>query len=100
MDNRKGISLSITAIVVIAVGLVVLLVLLGFFVGGFGRSGEAMRDVTVTAEDQGGAEVQTGMGKISDIWKGGEGDDCKENEDCASAYFCNASDMCQEGSRI
>ena len=92
MENRKGISLSITAIVVIAVGVVVLLVVLGFFVGGFGRTGGAMRDVTAEAETTGGGEVTSGIGNIFRIWGNTVGEACPGgDDDCGSGMICHNS---------
>jgi len=89
LKNDKGISLSITAIVVIAVGLVVMLVVLGYFVGGFGSTGESMKKVTDSAGASTGAdEIGAGVGGISNIWKGDTGDKCDENSDCKSGT-CN-----------
>ena len=89
INNEKGISLSITAIVVIAVGLVVMLVVLGYFVGGFGKTGESMQEVTSAAETAGGAdEIGAGATGISQIWKGGDGDDCDEDTDCKTGFTC------------
>jgi len=88
MENKKGISLSITAIVVIAVGVVVLLVVLSYFVGGFGRTGSTLRDVTSEAEATGGEEVSRGMGNIFSIWGQGVNEDCS-TEDCATGMVCS-----------
>jgi len=93
MENKKGISLSITAIVVIAVGLVVMLVVLGYFVGGFGQTGGAMQGVTADVESQANTSgMGAQVGGISGMWKKGAGGSCQYNEQCRAAYACNMSD--------
>jgi len=85
MKNEKGISLSITAIVVIAVGLVVMLVVLGYFVGGFGQTGGTMQEVTAGAEAQADvADVGGQVGGISGMWKREIGEKCSYDLQCES----------------
>ncbi|MFH1424457.1 MAG: hypothetical protein ABIG20_02115 [archaeon] len=51
-DNRKGISIGINMIVVLAVALVVLIVITGWFLGGFGEIGGAIQNVFGGASEQ------------------------------------------------
>ena len=50
MKNNKGISLSINMVVLLTISLVVLLVVLAYFIGGFGGSGETVRDIKKGAD--------------------------------------------------
>jgi len=88
MKNKKGVSLAISAIVFIAVGLVVMLVVLGFFLGGFTSSGTSMRDVTAEAEKDGGQDVQEGVERAGEIWKALEGQECEKPDDCREGLDC------------
>jgi len=94
MKSEKGISLAITAVVVIAVGLTVLLVVLGYFVGGFGRTGTAIHDVTVEAEEKGAGEIGAVVGGVGEIWKSGKGGRCNVNENCEEGLVCAANKSC------
>jgi len=60
MENKKGISLGITTIVVLATALIVLVVVTSYFLGGFGEIGEGVKDITSGAkvDKEWGEEVQ------------------------------------------
>ena len=88
MKNKKGVSLAINAIVFIAIGLVVMLVVLGFFLGGFGSSGSSMRDVTAEAEKGGAQDVESGVENVQEIWKSLEGQECEKPDDCREGLDC------------
>ena len=95
MENKKGISLSITAIVVIAVGLVVMLVILGYFVGGFGQTGGAMEGVTTDIQQEANTSaIGAQVGGIGKLWKSRKGGRCQVNEDCSGSLVCAANKSC------
>jgi len=66
MKNEKGIALSISAIVMIAVGLVVMLVIIGYFVGGVKSTGGKMS----TASNFSGDELNMSQKaeEVAGIW--------------------------------
>lgn len=64
-SNRKGTSLSIEIVAIIAVVLFVLVVVAGFFFGGFGRSAKGIVDISKGGEE-GAAESDT-AGNIKSI---------------------------------
>ena len=86
MENKKGISLSITTMVVITVGLVVLLVVIGYFVSGMSQTGGTVTEVST------GADVDIGwserVGRAVDIFT-----DCREDADCD----VDNGEECKEG---
>jgi len=90
VENKKGMSIAITAIVVIAISLVVLLIVLSFFTGGFGQSGQAMRDISSEAEEVGSDEVGEGITSNLKLWKKGINKTCAEVGDCGSLLICHS----------
>lgn len=91
MKNKKGLSVAITAIVVIAISLVVLLIVLSFFTGGFGKSGQAMRDISSEAEEVGSDDVGEGITSNLKLWKKGINQTCAEDGDCGTLLVCHNS---------
>ena len=82
MKNRKGISLSITAIVTITIGVVVLLVVLGYFIGGFGKTGSGVTEVAEGADT--GTDWSEKVEGAMDIFS----KECEEDADCDDAKTC------------
>jgi len=64
MKNQRAVSLSINVLVVMAIALTVLLVLMGFFLGGFKDTGEAIRDLKSGSEEV--ARERNTSGEIKD----------------------------------
>ena len=72
--NRKGISIGINVIVIMAIALIALLVILGFFLGGFGTTGGAISGVAgegVTTANS--TDIAGGIQRAIGDWAGGGG---------------------------
>jgi len=86
MKNSKGISLSINMVVLLTISLVVLLVVLAYFLGGFGDSGTKVSDIKK------GAEIDTDWGgdvdKAMDVFD----DECKVDRDCELDETCSSGE--------
>jgi len=89
MKSRKGISLSITTMVVITVSLVVLIVVINYFVSGMGKTGGTVTEVAT------GADVDVGwserVGRAVDIFA-----ECKTGDDCDDGYECIEGECIEE----
>ena len=66
--DKKGLSIGINMIVIISIALIVLLVVTGYFLGGFKKTGEGMKGVGKGAETKAGE--QDVEGKVKGLGQG------------------------------
>ena len=50
MKNRKGLEMSISTIVVLAIAVVVMIAVVSYFIGGFTESGGTVREISSSAD--------------------------------------------------
>ena len=50
LKNKRGLELAIGTVAVIAMGLLVIIVVIGFFLGGFGRAGGGIAQISEQGE--------------------------------------------------
>ena len=72
MKNRRGVSIGINVIVIMAIALIVLLIVTGFFLGGFKGSAGGIKEVssgaeTIASERNVSAEIENAT-----VYSGGE----------------------------